>query len=88
MARGKKKAGNKSRDKEMDGDDFGEGELLGGDQGAPPDDEFGEEVLLGGDQALPDAQDDSFDEEEEAFLNEGSAKQKLKNKQAASSKIS
>ena len=74
MARGKKKAGNKSRDKEIDGDDFGEGELLGGDQGAPPDDEFGEEVLLGGDQALPDAQDDSFDEEEEAFLNEGSAK--------------
>ena len=51
-------------------DEFGEEELLGGDQGAPPEDEFGEEELLGGDQALPDAGGDSFDEEEEAFLAE------------------
>ena len=72
----------------MEDDDFGEGELLGGDQGAPPDDEFGEGELLGGDQALPDAQDDSFDEEEEAFLNKANVKQQTKNKQATGSKIS
>ena len=44
-------------------DEFGEEELLGGDQGAPPEDDFGEEELLGGDQALPDAEGDSFDED-------------------------
>ena len=59
-------------------DMFGDDELMGGDQGAPPggeDDEFGEEELLGGDQAQPDAapeppveldeDDDDFDEEAE-----------------------
>ena len=66
---------NRAFDNNDDLDDmFAEGELLGGDQGAPPgivDDEFGAGELLKGDQDGNfelDNFDDDADEEDKEFL--------------------